>query len=179
MWQCDDVLKRDDSVFLAIQQFSVISMIHSSLSHHQCYYCLFGQGHFGQLVPLRTKSELKQFNEKIYFCFLKLLKLKVFSKRGLLWTLGNDLYKATPPYKPQPPKFCDSVLYCIRHLATSPELNRVMKPHVEMLSLLSWIFYPALSKYLPSVSSLLQSWFHRSICSLDLATLQRNTLEAA
>lgn len=74
-----------------------------------------------------------------YFYFSKLFKLKVCSKRILLWTLGISSYKATPPNNPTP-SLPNSVLHCIRHLATSPELNCVMEPHVEMLSLLSWIF---------------------------------------
>lgn len=40
-------------------------------------------------------------------------------------------------------------------------------------------FHPAPSKYLPTVSSLREPWFHHRICSLGLAAQQRNSLEAA
>lgn len=118
---CQTKSKRiDGNVFLTSTQsinFIYLTLSASSFFQFSISYCLLERGHSSSFVPPRSMG----------WQSLNLFWIT-------LWILGiSDITKFTATLP-------NSVLHCVRHLATSPKLNRMMKPHVEMLSLLSWIF---------------------------------------
>lgn len=84
-------------------------------------------------------SPVNLFN--IWHLNSRFLLLKVLLRRRILiWMVSIQSDWSQDHSPPRPPSAPISALHCIRHLATSPEMKRMMKPHVEMLALLSWIF---------------------------------------
>lgn len=113
--------------------------------------------------------------------FSEWLKHKVFLGGGFFseyW--GSYSIQDHTPLVWKHPAPQNALLHCIRRLATSPE-TKPLYDEATCGNALSAVlnFHPAPSKYLPSVSSLLQPWFHHRICSRCRAARRRSGLEAA